>query len=81
MGYFEELMQDLYLYAIVIQFFPALIHDFFVRNTHRFMRFISPYITIKFPEHTSSNFYAKSEVYLAIQTYLTEHANMLTDKA
>ncbi|PKI48943.1 hypothetical protein CRG98_030676, partial [Punica granatum] len=57
--------------ALFRDHFPPQLRDLLEKYTSKLVRLLYPYIEITFPEYTGE-WFKKSDVYTAIQNYLTE---------
>ncbi|KAM1015257.1 AAA-ATPase At3g28580-like [Malus sylvestris] len=60
----------MFAYAMFKQFFPDNLGDILEKYCHKLVAYVYPYIQITFDEY-NSDFYRRSEVYSAIQNYLS----------
>ncbi|KAL7606290.1 hypothetical protein Lser_V15G20597 [Lactuca serriola] len=65
----------MFVWAIIQQYFPYNIRNFFDKYSQRFLTFFYPYIQITFNEFTGERF-KRSEAYSAIETYLGTTSSM-----
>ncbi|OWM69791.1 AAA-ATPase ASD, mitochondrial-like [Punica granatum] len=65
--------------ALFRDHFPPQLRDLLEKYTSKLVRLLYPYIEITFPEYTGE-WFKKSDVYTAIQNYLTEKATMRAKK-
>ncbi|KAL4581675.1 hypothetical protein LXL04_006202 [Taraxacum kok-saghyz] len=65
----------MFVWAIIQQYFPYNIRNFFDKYSQRFLTLFYPYIQITFNEFTGERF-KRSEAYSAIETYLGTTSSM-----
>lgn len=69
----------MFFWTIYQHYLPPKLRDsiefFTSRYTHKFANYFSPYLDITFDEHTDDRF-NRSEVYIAIQNYLSDKSSM-----
>jgi chaperone BCS1 len=65
----------MFVWAIIQQYFPYNVRNFFDKYSQRFLTLFYPYIQITFNEFTGERF-KRSEAYSAIETYLSKTTSM-----
>ncbi|MFS7970723.1 putative AAA+ ATPase domain, ATPase, AAA-type, core, AAA-type ATPase domain-containing protein [Helianthus anomalus] len=65
----------MFVWAIIQQYFPYNVRNFFEKYSQRFLTLLYPYIQITFNEFTGERF-KRSEAYSAIETYLGKTTSM-----
>ncbi|KAJ0817055.1 putative AAA+ ATPase domain, ATPase, AAA-type, core, AAA-type ATPase domain-containing protein [Helianthus annuus] len=76
LGHLGSLLASvMFVWAIIQQYFPYNVRNFFEKYSQRFLTLFYPYIQITFNEFTGERF-KRSEAYSAIETYLGKTTSM-----
>ncbi|KAF5792090.1 putative AAA-type ATPase domain-containing protein [Helianthus annuus] len=76
LGHLGSLLANvMFVWAIIQQYFPYNVRNFFEKYSQRFLTLLYPYIQITFNEFTGERF-KRSEAYSAIETYLGKTTSM-----
>ncbi|XP_059449949.1 AAA-ATPase ASD, mitochondrial-like [Corylus avellana] len=70
----------MFAWAMFQQYFPYQLRKNIEKYSGRVLRFVYPYIQIRFNELSGERFFSRSEAYIAIQTYLSTRSSTQAKK-